>query len=156
MRYEVQRKQGHRTISDPALTQIHEAIGGLPLAIRLVTAQIGRLSLAAILAGLRQARAQMPESMYIYIYRRTWQLLSQAARHLLLSMLFVSSVGEDANWLGHMSAYTEHEVQQTVAELADYSLVEMSGDIERPLYKLHRITHTFLQTEILTQWEQGQ
>jgi hypothetical protein len=156
MRYEIQRKQGQCTLSDSALTNIYTTIGGLPLAIRLVTAQIGRLSLAAILDGLHQARDQMPETMYVYIYRRTWQLLSDSARHLLLSMLFISADGEDVHWLGNMSAYTVPEAQQAVAELADYSLVEVGGDSERPLYKLHRITHTFLQTQILIHWEHTQ
>lgn len=153
MRYEIHRKQSCPAPADAMLILIYEAIGGLPLAIRLVTAQIGRLPLATILLDLRQARAQMPGRMYTYIYQRAWRLLSDSAKHLLLSMLFVDPAGEEASWLGNMSAYSLDKVQQALVELMDYSLVEMNGVLEQPLYRLHRLTHTFLQTQILAKWE---
>jgi hypothetical protein len=153
MRYEAQRKNQLSPITLPVVEQIYAAIGGLPLAIRLVTTQLGRLPLATILDGLHHARQQLPESMYTHIYRRSWQLLSHDARHLLLAMLFIGAEGEDIGWIKNMSALSEAALQEAITRLADYSLVEIRGCVERPVYRLHRITQTFLQTEVLFQWE---
>lgn len=153
IRYETQRKTQLGAITLPVVEQIYDAIGGLPLAIRLVTTQLGRLPLPTILDGLKHARQQLPESMYTHIYRRSWRLLSNNARHLLLAMLFIATEGEEIAWISNMSALSETALQEALTLLVDYSLVEIRGCVERPIYRLHRITQTFLQTEVLLQWE---
>jgi hypothetical protein len=44
------------TLSPTELQPIYELIGGLPLALKLVAAQLGHLSLTSVLDNLRQAQ----------------------------------------------------------------------------------------------------
>jgi len=152
LRHELER-QGRDGASAEALDAVCQAVGGLPLALKLIAAQLGRLPLDYILHGLRTARGQTAEALYTFIYRHTWMLLDDLARQLLTDMLLVSPDGEDVEWLRLMSDLSSEQLEQALAQLMDFSLVEVSGPLERPLYRMHRLTMTFLQTDILDQWE---
>jgi hypothetical protein len=149
---ELDRRGQALSLSREAMDELYGVIGGLPLALKLATAQIGYLPLAQILTGLRQADRRAPETMYTYIYRRTWCLLDDPARKLLLSMLNVSPDGDDVHWLRLASMLPEAEFDAALAQLLDYSLLETIKSLPDPIYRLHRLTVTFLQTEILLHW----
>ncbi len=151
---ELNRRGFSRLFSDSGMEKIYAAIGGLPLAIKLVAAQMGHLPLTQILEGLQRARGVTAEMMYRYIYRRTWLLLGDPARALLLSMLLVSPDGEDLHWLRLSSALPDSEFEEAMAQLNHYALLEVTGDFDTPIYRLHRLTITFLQTDVLAGWEQ--
>ena len=137
-----------------ALTgQLYRVIGGLPLALKLVAAQIGRLTLEEIIAGLQDARRQSHDTLYTFIYRRTWRMLAGAARCLLLAMLPLDPDGEDLPFIQTMSGLPEADFEPALAQLLDYSLLEVRNLLETPHYTLHRLTITFLQTDILRQWD---
>ena len=42
------------------------------------------------------------------------------------------------------------------ANLDEFSLLETSGDVHTLRYRLHRLTVTFLQTDILSSWDENQ
>lgn len=88
----------------------------------------------------------------MFIYRRSWLALGDSARMLLLSMLPLASDGEDVEWLALMSFLPPDEFEGALAQLRDYSLLETAGSPESPRYRLHRLTTTFLQTEVLAGW----
>jgi hypothetical protein len=132
-----------------AMHSIYETIGGLPLALKLVASQVGTLPLDHILDSLRQARQDKREAMYRYIYRRSWQLLDLNARQLLCSMLLISSEGEDVTWLRLISTLPDTNFASALEQLRYYSLVETTGTLEAPIYRLHRLTVTFLQNDVL-------
>lgn len=152
LRCELER-QGRGVDMDSALEAVYQVVGGLPLALKLIAAQLGRLPLKYILDGLRAARGQTAEALYTFIYRRTWELLDDLARQLLLDMLLVSPDGEDMDWLRLMSDLPDEQLEQGLAHLMDFCLIQTSGPLERPVYRMHRFTATFLQTSILGQWE---
>jgi hypothetical protein len=126
-------------------------IGGVPLALKLVTSQLQRLSLSRILEGLRKAHKR--EDMYTYIYRHTWQeLLDESARLLLLSLKYIPPDGEDEAWLYGNSLMPQADFDLALKQLLDCALLEITGPLDAPRYHLHRLTTTFLQTDILPGW----
>jgi len=51
-----------------------------------------------------------------------------------------------------MCPLPEDQFEIALRQLQDYSLIEVSGSPQSPSYNLHRLTITFLQTEILLNW----
>lgn len=137
-----------------AMAATYQALGGLPLALKLVAAQLGDFPLEHVLDGLTAARRQGAERMYTFIYGRTWQLLSDAAHHLLLTMLLVSPDGEDVSWMKLLSKLAPADFDDALMQLRRYSLLETAGSLAAPRYRLHRLTTTFLKTEVLLRWQE--
>lgn len=129
------------------------AVGGLPLALKLAAGQIGRLPLESILAELREAQGQTPEHLYAFIYRRSWELLDDSARQLLLALLTVDVAGETLEFIRQRSGLTDASFTAALTQLLDCSLVEVRPLPDQPRYALHPLTATFLHSGILTRWE---
>jgi hypothetical protein len=145
------KRLGKKEIVDQdSFAQLYELVGGLPLALKLVAAQLMIRPLDQILAGFRQAKAGM-ENLYRYLYWETWQLIGENARHLLLSFLASDPEGEDLAFVELMSGLGD-QFYPALHDLHRFSLLEVSGDVVQPLYRLHRLTVTFLQTDILNGW----
>lgn len=143
---------------DTALTRqevaaLHEVIGGAPLALKLVASQMSRWPLSVLLDDMRRAHRNAPGSLYTFIYQRSWLALGDDARRLLLSLLTIAPDGEDIDWLRLMSFLPPDEFDAALAQLLAYSLLLPVGSPDAPRYRLHRLTATFLQTEILSDWE---
>ncbi len=146
------RHQGKFTFQEEQMERLYAVVGGLPLAIKLVAAQMSLLPFEHVLEGLQGAQAHTPEALYHYIYRRTWELLSDTARGLLLAMLMVSAQGEKVSWIAKMSSLPPAQFDESLLELHRHSLLESAGFEGEPRYRLHRLTSTFLMTDILHQW----
>lgn len=149
---ELARRGRDLRLETDTMRMIHDIIGGVPLALKLTAAQLAHLPLAEVMDGLRQANREPSERLFTYIYRRAWQLLDESAKALLLSLLSISPDGEDVAWLRLMSDLPENEFEAALAQLTAYSLLEVAGSPTAPAYRLHRLTTTFLQTEILLNW----
>jgi hypothetical protein len=154
VRVESLRRGYDRVLSQDACAELYELVGGVPLAIKLVAAQLHLRTLDTILTGFRQAKGSMDE-LYRYLYWETWQLLSDPARHLLLTFLPADSEGEDVTFLQMMSGQTEETFFNALREMDQFSLLETSGDVHTRRYRLHRLTVTFLQTDILSSWDEN-
>lgn len=137
-------------VNQETFDQLYELVGGIPLAIKLVAAQVMIRPLEQILTGFRQAKAGM-DNLYRYLYWEAWQLLGENTRHLLLSFLASDPEGEDLEFVHLMSGLSD-QFYPALQELHQFSLLEISGDVHIPRYRLHRLTVTFLQTDILRVW----
>ncbi len=155
LRSESQRRGRRLEISTPEFQAFYRLIGGVPLAIKLVAAQLSLQPLQDILDGFRRAGQGM-QDFYRYLYWQTWQSLSDPARRLLLSFLPANPEGEDLDFLRVMSGQADDSFFSALAELDRFSLLEITGDASQPLYRLHQITVTFLKTDILSQWSENQ
>ena len=151
---ESMRRGYERTLSKDACAELYELVGGVPLAIKLIAAQLQLRTLDAILIGFRQAKGNT-DDLYRYLYWQTWQLLGDTARHLLLTFLPADPEGENVDFLQMMSGQTEEIFFAALRELDQFSLLETSGDINALRYRLHRLTVTFLQTDILSSWNEN-
>ena len=150
---ELRRRGRPAALKPEDVTALHKVVGGMPLALKLVAAQRALWPLPTLLDNLRRARHRNAEGLYTYIYRRAWLALGDPARRLLLSLLSLGPDGEDVAWLRLMSFLPPDEFGDALAQLRDYSLLEMAGASTSPRYRLHRLTVTFLQTEILVAWD---
>jgi hypothetical protein len=136
---------------------IYETVGGVPLALKLIAPHTATAPVAAVLADLRRARAQAGddpfEAMFRYLYQQTWRLLSDPARRLLLVIYnSVNSDGANWDWLRAMAAtadLTEADLFAATADLHAKSLLEIRVMRGIYYYSLHRLTITFLQTQLM-------
>jgi hypothetical protein len=150
---ELQRRGKPVTIERWLMDRLYHYIGGLPLALKLTAAQLGRRSLDEVVAQMQTVNSTTPYSLYAFIYRQTWELLDDPARLLLLSVLDIAPDGDDADWLRGMSPdLSDGDFDAALNQLIDFSLVEVGGVLANRLYRLHRLTVTFLQTDILGGW----
>lgn len=150
---ELQRRGRRIEVNPTSVAQIYTTFGGLPLALKLVAAQLNYLPLDTVLADSREGESRLHDQLYTYIYFRTWQLLDHSAQHLLLSMLAIDPEGEDVCFLQEMSGLAGAEFDQALADLLDHSLLEISNTLTVPCYRLHRLTISFLQTNIISRWQ---
>ncbi len=149
---ELKRRQQPGGISSSSLCAIYDRVGGLPLALKLIAAQLRSADLEEVLSDLQTGQGDIGTA-FTHIYRRSWALLSQTARQLLLSMLLISPNGEDRAWLRKTSNLPEKAFRPALNELLDYSLIEPGGSADHTIYRLHRLTITFLRSDILNNWQ---
>jgi hypothetical protein len=154
LRHELDRRgRRQQDTADEPLDAIYQVIGGQPLALRLVAAQLAHLPLRSVVEGFQSAGSQAAQSLYDFIYRRTWLLLEEPARELLMNMLLMSPNGEDLEWLELMSGLTPESLNVAIQQLVDLSLVQVTGSLSQPFYLLHQLTATFLHTDFVSQWK---
>jgi hypothetical protein len=133
------------------LEAIYRVVGGNPLALKLVIGQIHILPLSHVLENLRQAQGKRTEDLYTYIYWQAWQRLDTPSQKVLLVMPLAQ--GGTLVQLTRVSELALPELNQALEHLITLSLVEAYGDIEERRYRIHRLTETFLLTEV-TKWQQ--
>ncbi len=135
--------------NDDDITAIYNAVGGNPLALKLVVSQLDVLPLPQILADLEQGRQGPIEDLYKHIYWQTWQILSREARDLLQAMPLVSESGAQPDYLQTISGLSAGQLWPAIQELRRRSLLEVRGTLQEKQYGIHRLTETFLRTEII-------
>ena len=133
---------------------IYETVGGLPLALKLIAAQISDLSEEYTLRHLSQiSPGKSVRALYTYIYKQTWKSLSEASKHLLLSMLLVSQSGDSIDWIQKNSGLSVDEFEDGFKQLLEFSLIEINQNPTTHGFYLHRLTQSFLKKNILQEWE---
>lgn len=154
LQVELERRGRPERVNPETFESLYGSIGGIPLALKLAAAQLSLRPLAEILEGFRATRPGV-EGLYHYLYWQTWQALDDPARRLLLSFLPADPEGEDLEFLRLMCGLPDDVFLDALRELDRFSLLEVDGDAGSPRYRLHRLTVTFLQTDILEQWTRG-
>lgn len=139
------------TATEDDLHAIYQTIGGNPYAIKLVVDLLDLWPLAELLDGLGRGSVGSAHELYTYIYRQTWRSLSENARLLLTAMPLVADKGGTPTQLQAITTL-QAEFWTAVSELRHRSLIEVRGTLQEKRYGIHRLTQTFLSTEI-TGWE---
>ncbi len=146
-----------QTIGSQALAAASEAdfqdifavAGGNPLALKLVAGLASVLPLPQILNSLASSRPGPIEDMYRHIYWQAWRSLSHDGQRLLQAMPLVAETGALPEQMMAMSMLNEDQFWPAVTELFSRSLLEVRGDVRERRYTIHRLTETFLRTEII-------
>jgi hypothetical protein len=107
------------------------------------------MSLPDIIAGLEKSRPGLIEDMYRAIYLEAWQTLSADAQDLLQAMPLVAHSGALPEQMQAISGLEERSFWSAVHELFTRSLLEVGGTVRERRYSIHRLTETFLRTEIV-------
>ena len=125
-------------------------MGGNPLALKLVVGQIRILPLPQVLENLRQAQGKRIDALYTYIYWQAWDSLDPVSQQVLLVM----PLAQDGD-LAHLASVSGLEMEplgEALHQLISRNLVEVSGGLEERVYRIHRLTETFLLTEV-ARWQ---
>jgi len=129
---------------DPAA--VFAVVGGNPLALILTISQMQTIPPNQVLAGLQ---AGSIDELYRFIFWKAWSLLDQDAKEILF---VIQRANDQANWEWLMLT-TEFSLSQmyvALQQLLDLSLIQPQKDDESGrLYRIHRLTSTFLRTEVL-------
>ena len=72
----------------------------------------------------------------------------------VLAMLLAAPGGDSLEWLQANSGLSTDEFEEAFTQLLDFSLVERNRAQASPVFYLHRITQTFLKTNILQEWNE--
>ena len=124
------------------------------MALKLVVSLLDLLSLPQVLEGLSSSRPGPIEELYRHIYWQSWQILSPEAKRLLQAMPLVSETGGLPDYLQSISELPADRFWPALHELRYRSLLEVRGTIQEKRYGIHRLTESFLRTEIID-WPEG-
>lgn len=149
---EANRRGRDFSIEEQDLAEIVETVGGLPLAIKLIATQIHLYPISEIIKEFQQAGKGV-DSVYRFLYWKIWNSLSEPSRKLLFTFLTLNPEGEDSEYTALMSGLDPSIYQSAFTELDNYSLIETNSLQSMPRFRIHRLTATFLQTDILKLWE---
>jgi hypothetical protein len=134
--------------TDADLEKIYLQTGGNPFAIKIVVNLLDVLPLNRLLDGLTRNHPGQVMEMYKHIFWQTWQTLSENGRKLLQSMPLALEPA-DVDYLLTISGLTEGAIWPAIEELRQRSLLEVEGGLHEKRYGIHRLTDTFLRTEII-------
>ena len=137
------------------IAQIYDVIGGNPFAIKLVVFLARTGELPRILADLRNAKLTGIKSLYQHIFRRVWSGLTPIQQNVLETMPLLGETGGDVELLCALSGLDESLLIETLHHLAIRCLVEVRGDVWGRRYGIHRLTMSFVQSDI-NKWEEDQ
>ncbi len=154
MRYEA-RWRGVASLAeadDEALAQVYAVTGGNPLAIKLVVGQARFLPLNRVLAALKEATGRRYEDLYRFIYWRSWEVLDDDARRVLLAMPALAPSGAYWENLQAATALPNDRLDRAIEQLVEMSLLQVAGRATKR-YTIHQLTHTFVMSELLGRWE---
>ena len=135
--------------SEDKLQVIYDVAGGNPLAIKLVVGLTDVYPLTSILADLKKAKTREVSDLYIQIYWYAWNSLSEHGQALLEVMPMVSMIGVTPEKLSVMSGLEEEKLWLAISELVNRSLLDVRGTTWERRYTIHRLTESFLFTEII-------
>lgn len=134
--------------TDEDVARIYAVTGGNPLALKLVAGLLDLLPLDEVLAQLARSRPGPVEELYRHIYWQAWRTLGEAARRLLRAMPLVAESGADADYLKAISGLEDDAFWPALQQLRARSLLEVRGTLQEKRYGMHRLTETFVRTEI--------
>lgn len=145
--HELGRHQLDPSLDDKQIESLYHVVGGLPLVLKLVAAQMRYEDLATILDGMTDS-ALPSHTWWDYIYRHSWDQLDDDARRLLISMYNLPPDGETFAMIRSMSSMTREKQRFHVAfsQLLNLSLLEINGSRAQPVYRLHHLTVTFIES----------
>ena len=132
---------------DEALHPILAVTGGHPLALKLVVGLLASLPLDRVLARL-QLREPRVDPLYQFLYRPSWELLTDSGKQLLRTMAMLPVTGGDWEELAAASGLDGAELEAAVQDLIVHSLLQASGLAERN-YSIHRLTHQFVLSQVM-------
>lgn len=138
--------------ADAELRPIHSAVGGSPLALRLIVGLGHVHPLPTILADVAAARGDSIEALYTYIYRQAWQSLDEPSRRALLAMPLVHEQGGELEFVQQVSQLHPDELRQALSTLVSLNLVDSRGDIHQRRYAIHNLTRSFLLEQV-ARWQ---
>lgn len=131
--------------NDIDLEAIYRAVGGNPLALKLIVGQLRFHSLPHVLERFAAAGKQTTETgIFDYIYREIWESLEDEHKMVLLALTQAGETGFDLEHLATISSLPLESASHSLEKLILLSMVDLSGSLFERRYRLHRLTEVFL------------
>ncbi len=138
--------------ADADLRQIYGAVGGNPLALRLIVGMSHVHPLPTILTDIAAARGESIEALYTHIYRRIWMSLDEPSRRALLAMPLVSEQGGELELVQQICQLSPEELRYALTTLVSLNLVDSRGDLYHRRFAIHNLTRSFLLEQV-ARWQ---
>jgi hypothetical protein len=140
--------------SDEQIGLIHRKVGGNPLALKLIVGLADKHTIPAILNDLIELKIETKiEAMYRRIYWQAWRALSHESQTVLKAMQIPdSAAGANLTYIASLCPELDlRAVSAAIEDLINRSLLETHGSAweTQMRYRIHSLTKTFLQTEII-------
>ncbi|MBP7961638.1 MAG: ATP-binding protein [Caldilineaceae bacterium] len=154
VRYEARRHNLPQVAAapHPELAPLFAAVGGNPLALRLVVGQLHLLTITQAVEDLHEARGRRAEALYFYIYRQAWMRLGADEQDTLLLMPLFAQSGADLETLVGLSDLGRGLLVGALHTLARLNLVNVGGSLHSRRFSIHRLTESFLRKEVI-RWQ---
>ena len=134
------------------VTEVYDAVGGNPFALKLIIGLATDLELPLILRDLKTARLGSIEAMYRNIFEFSWSTLSESARELLMIMPLATERGMSSRLIEINSGLSFHQLGTSISELISKSLLDVNGTTSARTYSIHRLTRSFLGSTVIN-WD---
>ena len=136
-------------VDEETLNKIFQIVGGNPLALKITAGLMQWMPLEKIIGDLAKGQGDAA-IIYQKIFWYTWETLSRESRLLLQAMSLTGAVsGASAAQMQEASGLAEESFWRAVDELLLRSMLEVRGPINDRRYGIHRLTETFIETEIV-------
>ncbi len=131
------------------LEDIYTIIGGNPLALKLFVGLLDSLPLMTVLNDFKVANINDIKSLYKHIYHLAWNSLDDNSKKVLVGMIQSTSVGFTIENIAGYSNIVQNDLANSIKTLFEKSLLEKRGSLENCRFGIHRLTHSFLETDIV-------
>lgn len=135
-------------VDEETLDKIFRIVGGNPLALKITAGLMQWMPLDNILTDLEKGRGDA-SLIYQTIFWHTWETLSADSQLLLQAMALSGAVVDvSSQTMQEASGLADQQFWQAVNELLLRSMLEVRGSLDNRRYGMHRLTETFIKTEI--------
>jgi hypothetical protein len=153
LREDAQARQCDDVIKAPdeILREIHQAVGGQPLALKLIVAQAANFDLDFALKNVHKP----PKNFYRFIYWDSWQKLSLVAQQILIYLGgSPASIPLKELLYGPFEVEAGDDLTTAIEQLINLSLISVIPIEGSKRYSIHEITRRFVNGDLPDLWRQ--
>lgn len=125
---------------EDTLRQIYQAVGGNPLALKLLVGHLRFYSLRQVLSRFSGENINDENGLFNYIYRENWESISDEEKETLLALTQAGESGFTFEELASRVSLPKEVLFQSLENLILLSLVDRAGSLWERCYRLHRLT----------------
>ena len=134
--------------SESALRKIAQAVGGMPLALKMSVGLLEFLETAALVEDLEKIQSEKVKRLYEYLFARAWRALSNPQKDMLIAISsFDENEGVRARLLRQAQVVEDEHFADVIQRLVSLSLIEVSGGVTSTRYTLHPLTLNFIRSQ---------
>jgi DNA-binding transcriptional ArsR family regulator len=122
------------------LGKIYKAVGGNPLALKLLVGQLRFYSLPQVLSRFSANGLTEENDLFEYIYRENWESISNDEKETLLALTQAGGSGFTFEELSARVNISKSALTHALENLILLSLVDRAGSLWERCYRLHRLT----------------
>ena len=130
--------------SDDDLMHIYAAVGGNPLALKVLVGQLQFYSLPDILERYQQSSPESSGGLFDYVFMEAWSSTDDDGKGILLSLMDAGETGFTFRHLRDVAEMSDEQLTKSLEQLILVSLVDVTGNLFEKRYRLHRLTEAFL------------